>query len=302
MKKHLLAIAAGLSLLSAGALLAHVPEGQVFGAWQWPTAQLPNLDGDISEWNVLPQELWIIIDQTTVAEGDVGREIDYSNLWFRYAMGWNDELDRIYCVYDRFDDNWDRDGGGVGCCGQDDSIEVSIDADHSAGWFWDSGGTDEEIARARGRQAQTAHYRWPALAPFGWKWFWMTSADWHDKEPYACCATSFNLKGSQGTEATMQAEWYTVAWDDFDYHGPESSIRHNFVEGEIIGSGLQVIDNDNGTEEDPKTAKWALGGQSDIYGNASSISDFILLPVDTENLPSAVENDTWGHIKASFAQ
>ena len=102
--------------------------------------------------------------------------------------------------------------------------------------------------------------------------------------------------------ATIQAEWYTVAWDDFNFAGPDQSVRHDFVEGEIVGAGLQVVDNDNGTEDDPKTWKWVLGGQSDIFGNASSFSDFILLPVDLANLPTAVENDSWGHIKASVAR
>ncbi|MBI2505876.1 MAG: hypothetical protein HYW07_21895 [Candidatus Latescibacteria bacterium] len=301
-KAKLFVVAASVLGFSAGAW-AHVPEGQVFAAWQWPTSQLPNLDGDISEWNVIPEEYWIDIFQTSVAEGDIGREIDTANLNFRIVMAWNDELDRIYRAYDRFDDVWDRDGGGFGCCGQDDSIEISIDADHSGDFFWAFEGTDEELKRNRGRHAQTGHFRWPALAPFGWNWFWMSTSDWHDKEPYSCCPTSFTLNGTQGSEATLQAEWYTVAWDDFNYQGPEVSIRHDFVEGEIFGAGLQVIDNDNGpSEDDPRTAKWALGGQSDIFGNASSISDFILLPVDTERLPTAVENDTWGHIKASFAQ
>ena len=73
---------------------------------------------------------------------------------------------------------------------------------------------------------------------------------------------------------------------------------------EIIGAGLQV-DNDNGPEDaedaNPWT-KWSLGGQSDVFGNASSFADFILLPLDEEALSTAVENDSWGHIKASMAR
>ena len=52
----------------------------------------------------------------------------------------------------------------------------------------------------------------------------------------------------------------------------------------------------------PWTAKWSLGGQSDVFGNASSFADFILLPLDEEALSTAVENDSWGHIKASMAR
>ena len=84
------------------------------------------------------------------------------------------------------------------------------------------------------------------------------------------------------------------------------SVQHDFVEMEIIGAGLQVVDNDNGPEDaedaNPWTAKWSLGGQSDVFGNASSFADFILLPLDEEALSTAVENDSWGHIKASMAR
>ena len=79
--RKLLALAAMALMLTSTASLAHFPEGQIFGAWQWPSNQLPNLDGDISEWNVLPAELWIDIFQTEVAEGDIGREIDTANKW-----------------------------------------------------------------------------------------------------------------------------------------------------------------------------------------------------------------------------
>ena len=163
---------------------AHIPEGRVFGVFQFPTDKLPVLDGNISEWDVVPDEMWINLDDPdiVVGEGDVGREKDRSNLYFRYAMGWNDELDRLYHVYDRFDDVWDRDAGGIGCCGQDDSIEIGVDADHSGGWFHAGGAgiagdlSDEEVKKYNGGQTQTSHYRWPALAPFGWSWFWMSDS------------------------------------------------------------------------------------------------------------------------------
>ena len=124
MMKKIALMAAILGMCTSA--FAHIPEGRVFGVFQFPTDKLPVLDGNISEWDVVPDEMWIDLDDPdiVVGEGDVGREKDRSNLYFRYAMGWNDELDRLYHVYDRFDDVWDRDAGGIGCCGQDDSIEI----------------------------------------------------------------------------------------------------------------------------------------------------------------------------------
>ncbi len=291
---------------------AHIPEGRVFGVFQWPSNNLPVLDGDISEWDAVPDELWIDLDDPDMVagEGDVGREKDRSDIYFRFAMGWNDETDRLYYVYDRYDDVWDRDGGGIGCCGQDDSIEIGVDADHAGGWFHSGGAgisgdlTDEENALYNGGSSQTSHYRWPTLAPFGWSWFWMSNSTWHGNEPHQCCEDSFNLDGAHGGEANFQAEWYTVAWDDFNYNGPELSVPHDFVELDVIGAGLQIVDNDNGPEDaedtTPWTVKWSLGGASDVFGNAGSFADFVLMPLDEAALATAVENDSWGHIKASM--
>ena len=134
----------------------------------------------------------------------------------------------------------------------------------------------------------------------------MSDSDWHGTEPNQCCEDSFNLDGVHGAEANFQAEWYTIAWDDFNWQGPEFSVQHDFVELEIIGAGLQVVDVDNGPEDaedvSPWSAKWSLGGASDVFGNASSFADFILLPIDPDALATAVENDSWGHIKASLSR
>lgn len=132
----------------------------------------------------------------------------------------------------------------------------------------------------------------------------MSNSTWHGNEPHQCCEDSFNLDGAHGGEANFQAEWYTVAWDDFNYNGPELSVPHDFVELDVIGAGLQIVDNDNGPEDaedtTPWTVKWSLGGASDVFGNAGSFADFVLMPLDEAALATAVENDSWGHIKASM--
>ena len=305
MMKSLSIVAVGLIAL-ANVVSAHVPEDKILGAWQWPTSHLPVLDGDISEWEVLPEELWIEINERDFG-GDLGttKEIDVSDMWFRVAISWHDETDRLYYVIDRFDDLWDRDGGGFGDSGNDDSIEIGVDADHSGDWYFtlDRGLPEEELMRLDGAHAQTYHYRWPAIEPEGWNWFWMSSSTWHDEEPYSCCADSFTLDGSHGTQATLKAEWYTVAWDDFNFQGPEQSVQHDLVELEIIGLGIAVIDNDiSPSQEDKRFGRFILGGQNDVFGNASSFTDFVLLPVDEERLPTAVESDTWGSIKSYFME
>ena len=310
MSKNALSAALAIVLLGlTSAAFAHLPD-KVFGAFQWPTNQLPTLDGDISEWEaVVPAELWIDInrDHTDTVLG--GKAVDTADLFFRYAVGWNDELDRIYFVHDRFDDLYDRTGD------KDDTIEIGWDADHSGGNFWhDNDEVQEDQWRKMGQQAQSGHFAWPALGTGegqnSWFWFWMTDlgpgVQWPDDEPYACCADSFTLEGGQDAETSLQAEWYVTGWDDYNYSGPDQSVQHDFVEGEIVGIGFAVHDTDEVTvdengDEVPSFTKYVLGGENLIFGDASFFSDFQLLPVCADCLPTAVENDSWGRVKASFA-
>ena len=88
-----------------------------------------------------------------VVAGEVGAEVNTADLTFRWTSGWNDELDRLYFVYDRFDDMWDRDAGGVGGAGGDDSFEINLDANHGGDVSWfgaDDFDTEEEVLRNRG--------------------------------------------------------------------------------------------------------------------------------------------------------
>jgi len=312
--RKMLTLTAVVSLLSLSTTaFAHMPEGLTLGVWQWPSTHLPVMDGDTSEWDILPDNVWIdpfseidgVLLMQAVA-GEEGREPDSADLNFRFAVGWNDELDRIYLTFDRFDDVWDRDdvdtGTDVG--GGDDSFEVHIDADHGGEKMHFSGSDfedDDERVRNNGRFVHASHYRFPKLS--NWNWMWDSSATWHDVEPYSCCPDSYTLDGAHGTEATIKAEWWTVAWDDLDHQSPENSIQHDFQQGETIGMGIGVIDNDLGTEEgaNSKSAAWRFGERCAALDGAC-LSDFRLLPVDEARLPTAVEGDSWGHIKASYMQ
>lgn len=156
-------------LMGLGPSPAHVPAGTVRGIWQWPLEALPVMDGDLSEWEVVPDSLWLDLN-TLAADGNplfwarvwearsaetgrYGTEADPADLTMRFAIGWNDETDRLYFAQQRHDDLFDRDGDGSGLCGGDDSVEVHVDADHSGGPIRDpySGTLTMMIAPSRPR-------------------------------------------------------------------------------------------------------------------------------------------------------
>jgi hypothetical protein len=61
------------------AVTAHDPPGTIFPMWQWPASHLPVLDGDLSEWQVIPEEFWFTAFdlndrvQGRSAQPDIGR-------------------------------------------------------------------------------------------------------------------------------------------------------------------------------------------------------------------------------------
>ena len=112
-------------LLTLGPAPAHVPAGTVRGIWQWPLEALPVMDGDLSEWEVVPDSLWLDLntldadgnplfwardwEARSAEKGQYGTEADPADLTMRFAVGWNDETDRLYFAQHRHDDLYDRD-------------------------------------------------------------------------------------------------------------------------------------------------------------------------------------------------
>lgn len=283
---------------------AHDPPGVIFEMWQWPTSHLPVLDADLSEWEVVPEELWITeqdLNNLLITQIDVtDTEPDASDLAVRFTFGWNDETERIYLAYDRYDDYWSH---------QRDDIELAVDADHSGGLYWSSEGqSDEEAQRQRNRHAQISHFFFHSKTEevgVPWNWHWMTQADWYRGEPYSDGAYQWT-EPELGQEYNWQIELWHVWWDDFNWQDPEGSIIHDLQEGEIIGLAARNKDGDVGlccgNEETGEVfSDWALNF-NESSENADFLPDWILLPVNEELLATSVENDTWGHIKASFSR
>ena len=308
-------------LLTIAPAPAHVPAGTVLGIWQWPLDALPVMDGDLSEWEVVPDSLWLdlntrdadgnplfwdpdLSENGSLETGRYGTEADPADLTMRFAVGWNDETDRLYFAQHRFDDLYDRDRAEPpAVCGGDDAVEVQVDADHSGGLiYYDPDHSD--VWQPSGRYAQTALIRFPPIGNDrdAWHWMWMSSATWHDKEPYSCCPDSYTLVGEHGSEATLTAEWWTRYYNYLAHDYPEESVLAELSEGQIIGMGIAFCDADLGTSDDPdsQAARWATGGTggSAWWWDSDYLSDWILLPVT--DFWTGVESTSWGQVKASF--
>ena len=306
-------------LQGLGPAQAHVPAGTVLGIWQWPLEALPVMDGDLSEWEVVPDSLWLDLntldadgnplfwardwEAQSPAAGRYGTEADPADLTMRFAIGWNDETDRLYFAQQRHDDLFDRRDSDepISLCVGHDGVDVHVDADHSglpnAECYSDFGC---DIIYDRGRSAQQALFLFPSISVtssyLDWHWMWMSSATWHDKEPYSCCPDAYTLEGEHGAEGVLIAEWWSVYYNDLDHDSPANSVQAELSEGQIIGMGIAFCDDDLGTSED----RWATGGRdgSAWWKESDYLSDWILLPVS--DYWTGIEHTSWGQVKASF--
>jgi hypothetical protein len=304
--KRLMLLGAICALVAAP-VMAHVPEGVVWNAFQWPPGAAPTLDGDLSEWDLVPEDYHIgMDDQHLDSEGNA--DYDFADLNMDIIIGYSADTDMLYFMMERFDDHYDRDGQGGGA-GGDDSWEVHIDGDHTGDLMRVGSAVIEdenERALAQGRGAQAYHTRFPPLGDTGgdsWTWFWMSSGTWHTDPQYG--DFGFQLDGSLNSgEATAFIEFSKVAWDDFLFTGPGESTLHDFVPEEIIGLGWQVVDHDGNGPDATVDKNWYFSGANDAWRTAASASDFFLAPIDPRvdfsNLPTAVESVSWGRIKAGY--
>ena len=304
-------------MLQASAVSAHVPipgidSGTLF---QWPAGLEPTLDGDLSEWDIVPEDYYVPFESHYEYYLGLGHENDESNLSFRVVGSWSAGTNRLYLMMERFDNLWVRTGFGQTAAG-DDSWEIMIDADHGGDRHFalpDDYEDEDERQRNQGRFAQNAHYVWPdmpdANRAVGWKWFFNSKSTWHDVPPWG--DYGFQLDGEVNSgEATARIEVMTIAWDDFHWVGPDESLVHTFTEGNTIGLGWVVHDIDNTAEDNggASAGGWGINPNIQMWFDCVNCSDFLLAPMDPRvdfssvETGTSVEEDSWGRIKAAYIQ
>ena len=306
--KRLLTLVLSLGLVAAAS--AHAPEGVVHQAFQWPAGTEPTLDGDLSEWAIVPDDYRIPF--SICLDGEGNPPTDFSDLNSEVIVGWSESENKLYVMDQRFDDFYDRDGVGGGA-GGDDTIEMHHDGDHGGEPFWVSGDDfpdADERALNMGRYAQTYHTRFPDLPGSTgeggetWAWFWVSQSTWHDQPEYM--DWGFQIDGQLNSgEATVFIEFNRVMWDEFVWNDPDASVQTDLQEESIIGLGWMFGDQDgSGTnEEKPPVETWFMSGAADAWKTSASASDFLLAPVDPRvDFETAVEEESWGRIKEAFVE
>lgn len=264
-----------------------------FKVFQFPQDKIPRVDGDASDWAMVPESYVIGSDQLTDADHKHAAP-DPKNLDVRVRVGWVKGLNRLYFLYEAYDNYWDFARPNL----RNDTFEVVVDGDASGGPLIDSGHSDlwkpEVVGKARsvvdpridpneahwsfhGVHAQNYHIFTPAVGK-DWCLAW-DSATWIKEFPHANAATSFNFK--PGEAGKLVLEFWITPYDYAGPEGPERAVESVLFENKIIGLGWVVIDYDD-VASTSNNGFWTLSSKRTMFGNASDLPAFRLMPLEPE--------------------
>jgi len=286
----LLASAATILVVAAAALDRPDVTFQVF---QFPADKIPRIDGNTDDWAMVPASYVIGMDQF-VNDSRNHPPPDPKNLDVKIRVGWVKGLNRLYFLYEAYDNYWDFAEPGL----HNDTFEVVVDGDASGGPLIDKGHKDiwtpelvgvpaatpddrisvyEAHWATHGVQAQNYHIFTPAAGK-DWCMAW-SSATWIKELPWANAAYSYDFKPGQPGKLVLEF-WITP----FDYAGPEGpqrAVESVLTENKIIGLSFAVIDYD-GPDKQGGRDFWNLSRHHTMFGHASELCAFRLMPLEPQ--------------------
>jgi hypothetical protein len=269
-------------LVSSFLLISLASSAQVdstFRIFQFPADKIPRIDGNTDDWSMVPESYVIGTDQLRDDEKKHAAP-DPSNLDVKVKVGWVKGLNRLYFLYEAYDNYWDFSRTDL----HHDIFEVVVDGDQSGGPLIeqfhpnpDLNNTWDAYFNYHGVHAQNYHIYTPAEGQ-DWCLAW-GSQPWIKELPYANAAYSYNFKPGESGKLILEF-WITP----FDYAGPEGparSVESVLREGKNIGLCWAIIDFDD-VNARSNNGFWNLSRQHTMYGNASYLRTFRLMPLEEQ--------------------
>jgi PKD domain len=271
------AVMALAALVLATPLTAQDQPDKVFKVFQFPPNKIPRIDGNADDWAMVPDSYTIGIDQLHDDRGHHAKP-DPTTLDIHVKVGWVKGLNRLYFLYEAYDNFWDFESPGL----HNDTFELVVDGDLSGGPLiprfrldpaqneWDS------LFSIGSVMAQNYHIFTPAV---GKDWAMAFGCEpWVKELPYANHAAIFNFKQGESGKYTM--EFWITPFDYAGCEGPQRAVESNLEENKIIGISWGVIDYDGPAEK--SDGFWNLSSQHNMFGDATLLRAFRLMPLEPQ--------------------
>lgn len=261
-----------------------------FKIFQFPADQIPRIDGDPSDWEMVPESYAIGTDQLKETTMNLPEPVAAADLSVKVKVGWVRGMNHLYFLYEAHDDYWDFAKPDL----HNDIFELVIDADLSGGPFirqWhphkDYRDRLETHAMYHGVHAQNYHIFTPAEGK-DWTMVW-GSQPWIKELPYANSASNYSFK--HGESGKLILEFYVTP---FDYAPPEPAraVMSKLEEGKQIGMSWAIMDYDD-DQKGGNDGFWSLSHKTFMYGNASDLVSFRLMPREANLIPPIEANWTF---------
>jgi hypothetical protein len=264
-----------LCLLGMPSAKALERSGIEFKIFQFPADRMPRIDGKTDDWDIVPQDYVIGMDQ--LAETVIGRGTNYNraDLDVRVRVGWVKGINQLYFLYEASDDYWDFSRPDL----HNDIFEVVVDGDLSGGplikhqhpFFKNP---DDAHWLFHGVHAQNYHIFTPAEGK-DWAMVW-GAQPWIKELPYANAAYAYSFRPGQPGRLTL--EFWITPFDYASPDGPGRSVISQLVEDRLVAMSWAVLDYDD-VKAERYNGFWNLSHKTTMYGNASDLCAFRLMPL-----------------------
>jgi len=279
-----MACLAGVVLVNGPAARALDRTNDVFKVFQFPADQIPRIDGETNDWNLVPENYVIGSDQLV---DDYGKRQwqEAATPKIRLKAGWVKGLNRLYFLYEADDDYWDFAAPDL----HNDTLEVVVDGDLSGGPLIEKFsparpvlGQWETYFTLQGTHAQNYHIFTPAAGK-DWCMVW-GPAQWLKALPYANAAQRYHFQPGQPGHYVL--EFWITPFDYAGAEGPQRAVESVLKEDKIIGLSFALIDYDDANSGDTNNGFWNLSRHHTMYGQADQLCAFKLMPLEPALRPA----------------
>ncbi|MEK6481728.1 PKD domain-containing protein [Catalinimonas sp. 4WD22] len=256
--------------------------------FQFPRDQIPRIDGKADDWEIYPDELIYGTDLLKDTEDGMDYPIDTTDLDVKVRVGWVKGLNRLYFLYEAYDNFWDFERFNPRGY-MNDIFEIVVDGDLSGGPFIFNemlqnsnrmGDAQAHIAthlRFSGVHAQNYHIYTPPVNG-AWTLVW-GNQPWISEFPQSNYAFDYSFR--QGESGKLILEFWITPYDYAPHEGPEMAKESQFRENEYIGLSWSILDFDGAQREGHVN----LSHNVEMVKNASYLCAFRLLPLEARFKP-----------------
>ncbi|WP_234734707.1 PKD domain-containing protein [Tellurirhabdus bombi] len=252
------------------------PDKRSFKIFQFPADRIPRIDGKADDWAMVPANYAVGTDQLIEDSGKHAKA-DPKNLDVSVKVGWVKGLNRLYFLYEAYDDYWDFARPDL----HNDTFEVVVDGDQSGGPLINRFHPNKELSSMdayfsfHGVHAQNYHIFTPAEGK-DWTLAW-GSQPWIKDLPYANSATTYHFKPGEAGKLTL--EFWITPFDYAGSEGPQRAVESVLTENKNVGLAWAIIDYDD-VSSNSNNGFWNLSREHTMYGNASYLLPFKLMPLE----------------------